>query len=97
MGNRLVAPAKFSVAFVTAVFSVATLLACSRPGGGFTKAQARAAAAQTLPRHPVSSTPQIKQVVDSAIEQIGQTFDENRGRADVVEDNRSLQNVEINR
>lgn len=75
MGNRLVAPARSSVAFVTAVFSVATLLACSRPGGGFTKAQARAAAAQTLPRHPVSNTPQIKEVVDSAIEQIGQTFD----------------------
>jgi uncharacterized protein YijF (DUF1287 family) len=54
---------------------LASLLACSQVGAGAESAKAREAAAQNLTRQPVSDTPQIKQVVDSAIEQIGQTFE----------------------
>lgn len=57
-----------------ASIGLASLLACSRVGAGAESAKAREAAAQNLARQPVSDTPQIKQVVDSAIEQIGQTF-----------------------
>lgn len=53
----------------------ASLLACSHVGAGADSARAREAAAQNLTRQPISDTPQIKQVVDSAIEQIGQTFE----------------------
>ena len=54
---------------------LASSLACSRVGAGAESAKAREAAAQNLTRQPISDTPQIKQVVDSAIEQIGQTFE----------------------
>lgn len=53
----------------------ASLVACSHVGAGADSAKAREAAAQNLTRQPISDTPQIKQVVDSAIEQIGQTFE----------------------
>lgn len=57
------------------LIGVASFLACSHVGAGPESAKARAAAAQNLSRQPISETPQIKQVVDSAIEQIGQTFE----------------------
>ena len=58
-----------------AAAGIASLWACSHAGAGEEPAKARAAAAQHLNRQPISDTPQIKQVVDSAIEQIGQTFE----------------------
>jgi uncharacterized protein len=73
MTNRVIRFASWVAPLVIA--GVALLSACSRAGTGATKAQARAAAAQNLPRHPISNTLQIKQVVDSAIDQIGQTFE----------------------
>lgn len=62
-------------AVMFASFGLASLLACSHVGAGAESARAREAAAQNLTRQPISDTPQIKQVVDSAIEQIGQTFE----------------------
>lgn len=62
-------------AVMFASICLASLLACSHVGAGAESAKARAAAAQNLTRQPVSDTQQIKQVVDSAIEQIGQTFE----------------------
>ncbi|HJZ68452.1 MAG TPA: DUF1287 domain-containing protein [Blastocatellia bacterium] len=75
MVSRRVPRTSLAFAMVIAVVGLAPPLACSRVGNGAAKAQARKAAAQNLPRHPISDTPQIKQVVDSAIEQIGETFE----------------------
>src|SRR5204863_1381309 len=63
-----------AVALMIAAAGIASFSACSRVSGEGS-AKARAAAAQNLTREPVSGSPQIKQVVDSAIEQIGQTFE----------------------
>jgi uncharacterized protein YijF (DUF1287 family) len=60
---------------VIAAVGIASLTACSQAGAGAAKARSREGAAQNLPRRPISETPQIKQVVDSGIEQIGQTFE----------------------
>jgi uncharacterized protein YijF (DUF1287 family) len=62
-------------AVMFASLGLASLGACSHVGAGAESAKAREAAAQNLTRQPISDTPQIKQVVDSAIEQIGQTFE----------------------
>lgn len=67
--------ASMTGAVVCASIVSASLVACSNVGAGADSAKARAAAAQNLTRQPISDTPQIKQVVDSAIEQIGQTFE----------------------
>src|SRR2546425_8059015 len=75
MASWRISRTSLALATVIAMIGVAPPLACSRAGNSAAKAQARKAVAQNLPRHPVSNTPQIKQVVDSALEQIGQTFD----------------------
>jgi uncharacterized protein YijF (DUF1287 family) len=75
MTTRLIRCARVGVVLMTAAVSGASFLACSHVGAGAESAKARAAAAQDLARQPISDSPQIKQVVDSAIEQIGQTFE----------------------
>ena len=72
---RVIRCVSVAVALLIAAAGVASFLACSHVGAGAESAKARAAAAQNLTRQPVSDTPQIKQVVESAIEQIGQTFE----------------------
>ena len=73
MTIRVIRCASLAFALMITAAAVATFMACSRVGAGAESAKARAAAAQNLTRQPISDTPHIKQVVDSAIEQIGQT------------------------
>lgn len=75
MTIRVVRYARLVVTLMIAALSAASFLACSPAGAGAESVKARAAAAQNLTRQPVSDKPQIKLVVDSAIEQIGQTFE----------------------
>ena len=58
-----------------AAAGIAFSCACSHAGAREESARTSATAAQNLIRQPISNTPQIKQVVDSAIEQTRQTFE----------------------
>jgi uncharacterized protein YijF (DUF1287 family) len=75
MTIRVIRCTSSAVVVMIATVGVASFLACSHVGAGKESAKARAAAAQNLTRQPISDTPRIKQVVDSAIEQIGQTLE----------------------
>ena len=61
----------------TGLMAVVSVSACSsRAGDAAASAKkAPAQAVETLTRRPISDTPQIKKVVDSAIEQTRQTFE----------------------
>ena len=69
-----------TLALLTALLiAVVSVSACSSRGGDAAasakKAPAQGAAVETLTRRPISETPQIRKVVDSAIEQTRQTFE----------------------